>query len=52
MEAFHKSIAEMQKKEGVRVIERAHMLWFLDASLPKRGERSTHVEGAEPSASG
>jgi len=38
MEAFRQSIAELQKEEGVRTIKRAHMLGFLDPSLPKRGE--------------
>jgi fatty acid desaturase len=37
MEAFQQQIAELQKKEGVRVIEHAHMLGFLDSNLPKRG---------------
>jgi fatty acid desaturase len=36
MEAFHAQIAELQKKEGVRVIEHAHMLGFLDRNLPPR----------------
>ena len=39
MEAFHQQIAELQKAEGVRVINHAHMLGFLDSDLPKRGER-------------
>ncbi len=39
MEAFRQSIADVQKAEGVRTIKRAHMLGFLDADLPKRGER-------------
>ena len=39
MEAFHTQIAELQKAEGVRVINHAHMLGFLDPDLPKRGER-------------
>jgi hypothetical protein len=38
MEAFHQSIAELQKEEGVRTIRRAHMLGFLDPDLPKRGD--------------
>jgi fatty acid desaturase len=37
MEAFQRQIAEIQKKEGVRVIEHAHMLGFLDRNLPNRG---------------
>jgi fatty acid desaturase len=37
MEAFQKQIGEIQKEEGVRVIEHAHMLGFLDRNLPKRG---------------
>ena len=28
----------LQKQEGVRVIEHAHMLGFLDPKLPKRGD--------------
>lgn len=36
MEEFHARIAELQKKEGVRVIEHAHMLGFLDRNLPPR----------------
>lgn len=46
MEAFHQQIAELQKAEGVRVINHAHMLGFLDPDLPKRGERPPL--GAEP----
>jgi fatty acid desaturase len=38
MEAFHQQVAELQKKEGVRVIEHAHMLGFLDRNLPRRGK--------------
>jgi fatty acid desaturase len=38
MEAFHAQIAELQKAEGVRVINHAHMLGFLDPDLPKRGD--------------
>ena len=44
MEAFHAQIAEMQRRERVRVIEHAHMLGFLDPNLPKRGERSVAAE--------
>lgn len=52
MEAFHQQIADLQKQEGVRVINHAHMLGFLDPNLPKRGQRSIpQVEGAAPSAS-
>jgi hypothetical protein len=29
----------MQKEEGVRVINRAHMLGFLDPNLPPRGKQ-------------
>jgi fatty acid desaturase len=46
MEAFHQSIADLQKQEGVRVINRAHMLGFLDPNLPARGKPA--VEPAEP----
>jgi fatty acid desaturase len=51
MEKFRQSIADLQKQEGVRTIRRAHMLGFLDPDLPKRGQRSAHVEAAEPSTS-
>ena len=44
MEAFHAQIAELQKAEGVRVINHAHMLGFLDPDLPKRGERRVAAE--------
>jgi hypothetical protein len=43
MKAFHQQIAELQKREGTRVINRAHMLGFLDPNLPKR-------RGTQPSA--
>jgi fatty acid desaturase len=36
MEKFQRQIAELQKREGVRVINHAHMLGFLDPNLPKR----------------
>jgi fatty acid desaturase len=49
MERFHRQIAELQKQEGVRVIEHAHMLGFLDPNLPKRGGRVASVEStAQP----
>jgi fatty acid desaturase len=41
METFHEQIATLQKQEGVRVIEHAHMLGFLDQKLPKRGAIGT-----------
>ncbi|MEY2537872.1 MAG: hypothetical protein QOG67_1612 [Verrucomicrobiota bacterium] len=51
MEAFRRSIGELQRREGVRVINHAHMLGFLDPNLPKRGEkRPVSMEGAAPSA--
>ncbi|HEY2124743.1 MAG TPA: fatty acid desaturase [Chthoniobacterales bacterium] len=40
MEEFQAQIADLQKQEGVRVIQRAHMLGFLDPNLPKRGQHS------------
>jgi fatty acid desaturase len=40
MERFRRSIEEVQKQEGVRVISHAHMLGFLDQNLPKRGQRT------------
>jgi fatty acid desaturase len=36
MEGFRRQIADLQKREGTRVINRAHMLGFLDPSLPRR----------------
>jgi fatty acid desaturase len=50
MEAFHQSIADLQKQENVRVINRAHMLGFLDPNLPRRGENQTRLEDPAPSA--
>jgi fatty acid desaturase len=38
MEQFQRQIAELQKREGVRVINHAHMLGFLDSNLPVRGK--------------
>jgi hypothetical protein len=38
MEQFQRQIAELQKQEGVRVINHAHMLGFLDPNLPERGK--------------
>jgi len=40
IERFRRSIEEVQKQEGVRVISHAHMLGFLDQNLPKRGQRT------------
>jgi fatty acid desaturase len=48
MEGFQRQIAEIQKQEGVRVIEHAHMLGFLDPNLPKRGRRD--ISSATPEA--
>jgi hypothetical protein len=39
MEGFHRQIADLQRAEGVRVINHAHMLGFLDPNLPPRGRR-------------
>jgi hypothetical protein len=51
MEQFHQSIADLQREEGVRVINHAHMLGFLDPNLPKRGERAGGpLQDAAPSA--
>ena len=44
METFHSQIANLQKAEGVRVIEHAHMLGFLDKNLPPRNRRGEAVE--------
>lgn len=38
MEKFQHQIAEMQRREGVRVINHAHMLGFLDPNLPPRAK--------------
>ena len=54
MEKFRRSIEEVQKQEGVRVISHAHMLGFLDQNLPKRGQRTpvaaSDVASASPGA--
>ncbi len=47
MEGFQKQIADIQKAEGVRVIDHAHMLGFLDPTLPKRGEREIQPAPSE-----
>jgi fatty acid desaturase len=36
MESFHQQIAGLQQQEGVRVINHAHMLGFLDRDSPSR----------------
>jgi fatty acid desaturase len=41
MEGFHRQIADLQKQEGVRVINHAHMLGFLDPNLPPRKQTAT-----------
>ena len=46
MENFQQQIAAQQKAEGVRVIEHAHMLGFLDPNLPAR-RKSTPAGAAE-----
>lgn len=46
MEAFHQQIAELQQEEGVRVINHAHMLGFLDPDRP-RG-KALHAEVPYP----
>jgi hypothetical protein len=50
MEKFRESIQALQKQEGVRVINRAHMLGFLDPNLPKRGEHPPATRTDAPSA--
>ncbi|MDQ6656342.1 MAG: fatty acid desaturase [Verrucomicrobiota bacterium] len=47
MEKFHAQIATLQKQEGVRVINHAHMLGFLDPDLPKRSGGSDAARAAE-----
>jgi fatty acid desaturase len=44
IEQFHRQIAALQQAEGVRVIEHAHMLGFLDSNLPKRREPTAPAE--------
>jgi fatty acid desaturase len=46
MEQFQRQIAELQKREGVRVINHAHMLGFLDPNLPKRGQPAAQTTEA------
>jgi hypothetical protein len=46
MEQFQRQIAELQKREGVRVIKHAHMLGFLDPNLPKRGQPAAQTTEA------
>jgi len=50
MEAFRHQITDLQKREGVRTIKRAHMLGFLDSSLPKRKTGVTPVTADTPLA--
>ena len=50
MEKFRRSIDDLQKREGVRTIKRAHMLGFLDPDLPKRGGRGSTREDARAGA--
>jgi fatty acid desaturase len=47
MENFHAQIAALQRAEGVRVIEHAHMLGFLDPKLPPRKGRGGEPATAE-----
>jgi fatty acid desaturase len=51
MERFRRSIETLQKQEGVRVIEHAHMLGFLDPNLPKRGQSNASASADVASAS-
>ena len=48
MEQFRQTIAEVQRQEGVRVINHAHMLGFLDRDLPKRGQGGASASRAMP----
>jgi fatty acid desaturase len=52
MERFQQGIAELQKKENVRVIKHAHMLGFLDPDLPKRGQGKGPDVNLEPQQAG
>ena len=51
MEQFQRQIAQLQKQEGVRVINHAHMLGFLDPNLPQRHRKSRGQSTATPVAS-
>jgi hypothetical protein len=46
MKQFQRQIAKLQKEEGVRVINHAHMLGFLDPNLPKRGQPAAQTTEA------
>ena len=46
MEQFKRSIEDLQRHQGVRVIKHAHMLGFLDRDLPKRHQRTETVREA------
>jgi fatty acid desaturase len=46
MEAFRQQIEDLQKREGTRVIKRAHMLGFLDPHLPARGKQAGQTSEA------
>lgn len=46
MEKFRNSIVDLQKQEGVRVIEHAHMLGFLDPHLPEYPKRKRNAGSA------
>jgi fatty acid desaturase len=48
MEAFHQHIAGMQRQEGVRVINHAHMLGFLDPNLPPRHQTGPAITEPAP----
>jgi len=48
MEVLRRQIAEMQRREGTRVISRAHMLGFLDSDLPRRGSVAPTTSEALP----
>jgi hypothetical protein len=52
MKRLHEEIAELQRKEGVRVIAPPHALGFLDPDLPwcKRKESPTPLTSSEETA--
>ena len=44
MESFHQQIADLQKQEGTRVINHAHMLGFLDPGPSRKDAAPRAVE--------
>jgi fatty acid desaturase len=48
MDAFHREIAEQQRREGVRVITPPHALGFLDPTLPEKSRPLQPAPMTEP----